>query len=89
MTAMTDRHPIRNAQQRIFKQIDAEEYLGRFWPYDTYPILFFGKSESEVRGRMDEFVQATVEKHEAAFINRAEATAKARAARVAKKEASA
>ena len=81
---MTDKHPIRNAEIRVFGQIDGPDFIGRFWPYDTYPILFIGKSADEVRSKMDAFVEETVAKNEAAFITRQAAIEKARAARKAK-----
>lgn len=77
-------HPIRDAEIRIFGQIDGPDFIGRFWPYDTYPILFIGKSADDVRGKMDAFVVETVAKNEAAFISRAAAIQKAREARKAK-----
>lgn len=78
---MSDQHPIRAAEIRIFKRVDGPEHVGRFSPYDTYPVLFTGTSEADVRGKMEAFANEVAEKNETAFLNRKAAIEKARAAR--------
>lgn len=45
-------HPIRHAHIRIFRSVEDGEHMGRFKPYDAWPILFFGDSEDQVRAKM-------------------------------------
>ncbi len=80
-------HPIRDASIHVFAGIGEAEgrFVARLHPYDRYPIIFHGTSEDGVRDEAESFRADAVSKHEAAFINRAEATHKARATRAAKK----
>lgn len=66
-------HPFRDAELRVFKRIDGEEYVARFHPYKTYPIIFTCPSEEAVRRQAEEFRADAIEKHEADYIRRREA----------------
>lgn len=86
---MSLHHPIRDAEIRIFKSVNDDEHVGRLKPYDTWPILFFGRSEDDVRQQMEFWIANVIAKNEATSIARQEALAKAREARAARKEVSA
>lgn len=80
-TAHAHQHPIRNAEIRIFKSVADGEHVGRFRPYDGWPILFIGTSEDDVRAKMTAWAADVIEKNEATYAVRAAALLKARAAR--------
>ena len=89
---MTDHHhPFRDAELHVFMRCNANgkgaSYLARFFPYDTYPVLFFAASQDGAIAKAEQFRGDTVAKHENAFTARQEAAAKARATKAAKKEA--
>ena len=79
-------HPFRDAEVRVFKRIDADEFIARFKPYDTYPVFWTGTTEAEARERAETFRADAIAKHEADFIARAQAAAKAKETRAKKKE---
>lgn len=78
-------HPFRGAELCVFKRIDADEFVARFKPYDTYPVFWTGATEAEARERAEAFRADAIVKHEADFIARAEAAAKAKKIRARKK----
>lgn len=78
-------HPFRDAELRVFKRIDADEFIARFAPYDTYPVFWAGSTEAEARDRAEAFRADAIAKHESNFITRAEALEKARLTRKARK----
>ena len=78
-------HPFRDAELCVFKRIDADEFVARFKPYDTYPVFWTGATEAEARERAEAFRADAIAKHEADFIARAEAAAKAKKIRARKK----
>jgi len=83
-------HPFRDAELHVFMRCNANgkgaSYLARFFPYDTYPVLFFAASHDAAIAKAETFRADTIAKYEAAFITRQQAVEKARAARAAKKE---
>jgi len=88
---MTDHHhPFRDAELHVFMRCNANgkgaSYLARFYPYDTYPVLFFAAQHDAAVEKAEQFRDDTIAKYEAAFVVRQEAAAKGRAARSAKKE---
>lgn len=80
-------HPFRDAELRVFQRTDGGEFIARFAPYATYPVVWAGATEAVVREAAEAFRADAIAKHEAGFIARSEALAKAREARKsAKKE---
>lgn len=79
-------HPIRSAELHVFGGIGNAEgrFIARFYPYDTYPILFIGKTEDAARQAGEDFRAETLAKHEADFISRAAARDRMRAAKAAR-----
>ena len=79
-------HPIRSAEVHVFEGVGLAHgrSIARFWPYGKYPVFFTGATAAEAEAQAEAFRTETIAKHEAAFAIRAEARAKARAARKAK-----
>lgn len=74
-------HPFRDAELRVFKRIGGEEYVARFHPYKTYPIIFTDASEEAVTREAEAFRADAIEKYEAVYIARKEAGERLKAAR--------
>lgn len=78
-------HPIRDldvtAYQRSEKSGVGPKWLARFYGAQNWPILFQGETEDEVVQKAEIFRSETIAKHEAAFVARQEALAKAREAK--------
>lgn len=76
-------HPIRKAKKHIFQRILDDgigaDFLGRFYPYDTYPMFFRGTSAADVAAKMEQFRDDAISKHEAEVIRRQEQAKKMRA----------
>lgn len=66
-------HPFRNATLRVFQEIDGEDFIGRFYPYDIYPIFFHAQSVCEVTEKAEQFRADAIAKYEKAFIDRQKA----------------
>ena len=82
---MTTHHPMRDAEVHVFKRIDADVFISRLHPYDAYPIFWTAETEAEARVMAETFRDDAVAKHEAGFITRSEALAKAREARASRR----
>lgn len=80
-------HPFRDAALHVYQGIGAAEgrFVAMFHPYSGYPIRFSGSTADEVVAKAEAFRDDAIAKHEASFIARSEALAKAREAREAKK----
>ena len=78
-------HPFRDAQLQVYMRLDGKEFVARFAPYSTYPMIWAGTTEAGVREAAEAFRADAIAKHEASFITRAEALAKAKEARASKK----
>lgn len=79
-------HPLRDAELRVFQRTDGAEFIARFAPYATYPVVWAGATEAIVREAAEAFRADAIAKHEAGFIARTEALTKAREARKASKK---
>lgn len=90
---MTYQHPFRTAELHVFKRHDDQpggcQWIARFEPYSTWPIIVHGKTQAEVVEKAEAFRAQEVERHEAAWIAKRENIEKARRAKAAKSEASA
>ena len=86
-------HPIRKADIHIFNRIDDGEFgarfIGRFYPYNAYPVFAQGETPKEVRDKLEALRTEAIEKYEAQVIARQEAQAKRKATLAAKKAAKA
>lgn len=82
---MDYQHPIRNAEIHTFERADVQDngarWVARFWPYNTWLIIFNGDTEEAAHSEAEAFRADVIEKNEAAFVNRAEGREKARKAR--------
>ena len=64
-------HPFRDAQIHVYKRLDVEdEYLARFYPYNTYPVVWKGTTPEEATQRAEAFRVETLEKHEANYLQK-------------------
>ncbi|WP_299830734.1 hypothetical protein [uncultured Roseobacter sp.] len=83
-------HPIRKAKLHTFERRDLNEgganWVGQFYPYKTYPVLFSGVDEQAVIDAAEAMRAEAIEKHEKACIVRQE-TARRNKERAAKKKA--
>jgi len=84
-------HPIRDAALHVFERTDdaaqGPRFMARFYPYSIYPVFFTGPTKDAAIASAEELRAEAIAKHEAAYILKQEAKAKAKAARDAKKEA--
>jgi hypothetical protein len=67
-------HPIRKASIHTFQRVDSDgkgcEWIARFHPYKTYPILFSGKTRQEAVDAAETLRAEAIDKHEAQCIHR-------------------
>lgn len=67
-------HPIRKASIHTFQRVNSDgkgcEWVARFHPYKTYPILFSGKTRQEVIDAAETLRAEAINKHEAQVIHR-------------------
>lgn len=83
------RHPMRKARLCVYQQVsgDGPAFVAHFEPMKTYPMQFRGDTQEHVKQRAEDFRADAIAKHEAAYVTRQEALAKAREARKAKEAA--
>ena len=72
-TKTNPRHPFRDAELRVYRRLDGGEFVARFAPTATYPLLFSATSEVAVREKAETFRADAIARHEDAFVARQEA----------------
>lgn len=82
-------HPMRDAELHTFERATdsgkGAVWVARFYPYDTYPVFFHGRTEQDAIRNAEALRTEAIEKHEAAVISRKEAQKKAAETRAKKK----
>jgi hypothetical protein len=83
---MTHQHPLRSVEISVYQRIEGNgpAFKASYGDPKRFPIFFRGDTADEARDSAQQFAAEAVAKNEAAFIARAIANDKARAAREAK-----
>ena len=83
-------HPMRDAELHTFERAtdsgNGAIWIARFYPYDTYPVFFHGRTEADAVANAETLRAEAINKFEAGIIARKEAKAKAAEARAKKKD---
>lgn len=79
------KHPLRDAQVRVFKEVDEpDSYRAVVGRDGEFPIYFAGASYEEVFWMAHDWRNVQADSHEAAYVARRKAAEKARATKVKK-----
>jgi hypothetical protein len=83
-------HILRSAEVHVFKRIDSNgtgaEYVAKFYPYSSFPIIFKGNNYDEVMDSIKGFREEQLAIHEKGFLVRAAASKKRKETRAKNKE---
>lgn len=66
-------HPLRTAPLEVYERVDGEKWIAHFSPWSNYPIFFNGSTREDVEGKANDFRDENADRHEAAFVQRAQA----------------
>jgi hypothetical protein len=84
-------HILRSAEIHVFKRVyhdgTGAEYVAKFYPYSSFPIIFKGNVYDDVVDSVEAFREEQLEIHEKGFLVRAAASKKRKDTRAKNKGA--